>query len=128
MRASADERATEVRVGQSALRIDGPLSFHGCVVWLTREQGGRDTGPPSTPPDQDCASIGFVPPANVGTGAASIVLRVHDRAVWRSQADAAWLVVDNVPPHRVTDGDVIVVTEGRREVAYFHVESVDPLA
>ncbi|KAA1425404.1 hypothetical protein FE697_006015 [Mumia zhuanghuii] len=109
------------------MRIDSPLPFHGNVVWLTREQGGRDTGPPPTPPDQDYAATGFVPPANATTGLASIVLRVQDRKAWRSPADAAWLVADNVPPHRVTDGDVIVLTEGRREVGYFHVEFVDPV-
>jgi hypothetical protein len=37
-------------------------------------------------------------------------------------------VVDNVPPHRASEGDVIVVAEGRRVVAYFHVESIDPVA
>lgn len=74
---------------------------------------------------QDFAATGFVPPATVDTGLASVVLRVRDRAAWRSEAHARWLVVDNVPPHRVVEGDVIVITEGRREVAYFHVESVD---
>ena len=34
-------------------------------------------------------------------------------------------MVDNVSPHRVSPGAVIVVTEGRRVVAYFHVESMD---
>jgi hypothetical protein len=53
------------------------------------------------------------------------VLRVHDRTAWRSEADAGWPVVKNVPPHRVTVGDVIVVTEGPCEVAYFHVESME---
>ena len=109
------------------MRIDGPLPFHGYVVWLTREQGGRDTGPPPTPPDQDFAATGFVPPMNADTGLASVVLRVQDRKAWRSRADAAWLVVDNVPPHGAAEGDVIVVTEGRREVAYFHVEAIDPV-
>jgi hypothetical protein len=52
-------------------------------------------------------------------------MRVSDRAAWRSAADARWLVVGNVPPHRVSEGDIIVVTEGRRVVAYFHVESMD---
>ena len=109
------------------MRLDGPLPFHGYVVWLTREQGGRDSGPPPTPPDHDFAATGFVPPATVDTGLASLVLRVRDRAAWRSDADVRWLVVDNVPPYRVTEGDVIVVTEGRRDVAYFHVESMDPV-
>ena len=110
------------------MRIDGPLPFHGYVVWLTPEQGGRDTGPPPTPPEHDYAATGFVPPANAISGLASVVLRVHDRQAWRSPADAAWLVVDNVPPYRVAEGDVIVVTEGRREVPYFHVEAMDPVA
>ena len=34
-------------------------------------------------------------------------------------------MVDNVPPHRVSEGDVIVMTEGRRVVAYFYVECMD---
>jgi hypothetical protein len=34
-------------------------------------------------------------------------------------------VVDDVPPHRVGVGDLIVVTEGARTVAHFHVEDID---
>lgn len=107
------------------MRIDAPLPFHGYVVWLTRDQGGRDSGPPPTPAEQDYAATGFVPPSTADTGLASVVLRVEDRVAWRSPADAGWLIVDNVPPYRVSDGEVLVVTEGRRVVAYFHVESVD---
>jgi hypothetical protein len=107
------------------MRVNGPLPFHGYVEWLTREHGGRATGPPPTPPDQDFAATGFVPPATANTGLASVVLRVRDRTAWRSDADAGWLIVDTVPPHRVTDGDVIVITEGLREVACFHVVTVD---
>jgi hypothetical protein len=109
------------------MRVAGSLPFHGYVVWLTREQGGRNTGPPPTPADQDYAATGFVPPATARTGLASVVLRVADRAAWRSPADARWLVVDNVPPHRVDEGDVLVVTEGHRVVAYFHVQSTEPV-
>lgn len=96
-------------------------------MWLTREQGGRDTGPPPTPPDQDYAATGYVPPASAETGLASLALRVRNREAWRSEASARWLIVDNVAPHRVSKGDVIVITEGRRVVAYFHVEAIDPL-
>jgi hypothetical protein len=101
------------------------MPFHGRVVWLTRGQGGRQTGPPRTPPDQDYAATAYVPPATAKTGLASIVLRVHDRAAWQSSAAAMWLVVDNVGRQRVAQGDVIVVTEGARDVAYFHVDRVD---
>jgi hypothetical protein len=124
----ADERSPLVRMRQSqGVRLDEQLPFHGYVVWLTREQGGRDSGPPPTPIYHDYAATGFVPPATLDSGLASVALRVSDRTVWRSEADARWLVVDNVPPHRVSEGDVIVVTEGRRVVAYFHVASMDPL-
>jgi hypothetical protein len=101
------------------------MPFHGRVVWLTREQGGRESGPPLTPSDHDYAATGYVPPATARTGLASIVLRVRDRAAWQSEVDATWLVVDNVDLQRVVEGDVVVVTEGARDVAYFHVDVVD---
>jgi hypothetical protein len=124
VRGPADERAWLSELRQTRpVRIDGPLPFHGYVVWLTREQGGRDSGPPPTPAEQDYAATGFVPPADADSGLASVVLRVRDRTAWQSTADARWLVVDNVPPHRVSEGDVIVITEGRRVVACFHVDS-----
>lgn len=117
-----------IGLGQTlTVSIDAPLPFHGYVVWLTGDQGGRDSGPPPTPPEQDYAATGFVPPSTADTGLASVVLRVKDRAAWRSAADAGWLVVDNVPPYRVRDGDVLVVTEGRRVIAYFRVESSDEI-
>jgi hypothetical protein len=30
-----------------------------------------------------------------------------------------------LPPHRVGIGDIIIITEGPRTVAYFHVEDID---
>lgn len=109
----------------TVVRAGEILPFHGHVVWLTREQGGRDSGPPPTPQDQDYAATGFVPPHTLESGLASVVLRVENRSAWRSPADACWLVVENIPPHQVRPGDVIVVTEGHRTVAYFHVDGVD---
>src|SRR5262245_44570761 len=98
--------SSHTRVRQShRMRLDGPLPFHGYVVCLTRVQGGRDSGPPLTPIEHDYAATGFVPPATVDSGLASAVLRVRDRTAWRSEADAQWLVVDNIPPHRVSEGD-----------------------
>ncbi len=106
------------------MRLGPQLPFHGHVVWLTREQGGRDSGPPP-PTDQDFAATGYVPPATAESGLASFVLRVDDRQAWRSRADASWLVVENIAPYEVKPGAVVVVTEGVRVVAYFHVEAVD---
>jgi hypothetical protein len=108
------------------VRIDGELPFQGEVVWLTRDQGGRSTGPPPTPPDQDYAATAYVPPASASDGLASFVIRVADRAAWRSTAAATWLVVENQGLHRVEPGTVVIVTEGSRPVAYFHVAEVAP--
>src|ERR1035437_5543543 len=94
------------------------VPFHGYVVWLTGDQGGRSSGP-LPPLGQDFAATAYVPPATAQSGLASIVLRVSNRTAWRSAADARRLVVDNVPPHRVGVGDLIVVTEGARTVANF---------
>ena len=101
-----------------------PLRFHGRIVWLTAEQGGRQTGPPVPPSDRDYAATGFVPPLTLETGLASLVVRASEPAAYLSPADAGWLVGDNRYPHEVIAGDLIVVTEGRKIVGYFHVDSV----
>ena len=54
-----------------------------------------------------------------------VVLRVSDRTARRSEADARSLVIGNFPPHRVFEGDILV-TEDRRVMACFHVESMNP--
>jgi len=112
--------------GVAGLLSIGPVAvpFHGYVVWLTADQGGRSSGP-LPPLGQDFAATAYVPPATAQSGLASIVLRVSNRTAWRSAADARRLVVDNVPPHRVGVGDLIGVTEGARTVAHFHVEDID---
>ncbi len=102
-----------------------PLRFHGTVVWLTEDQGGRRTGPPAPRPDRDYAANGFVPPLTVDKGLASLVVRPATPGAWRSAADAGWLVGDYRYLHDVVSGDVIVVAEGPTVVGYFHVESVD---
>ena len=112
--------------GVAGLLSIGPVAvpFHGYVVWLTADQGGRSSGP-LPPLGQDFAATAYVPPATAQSGLASIVLRVSNRTAWRSAADARWLVVDNVPPYRVGVGDLIVVIEGGRTVAHFRVEDID---
>ena len=99
---------------------DGPLRFHGRVVWLSAEQGGRRSGPP-TP---DYAATGFVRPLTVETGLASIVVRAADATATESHADAGWLVTDLDYPKVVEAGDVIVITEGPKPVGFFYVDSV----
>jgi hypothetical protein len=34
------------------------------------------------------------------------------------------MLADNVGPHALQPGSVVVVTEGRKAVAYFHVDEV----
>jgi hypothetical protein len=100
------------------------LRFHGTVVWLTKDQGGRIAGPPVPTPESDYAANGFVPPLTLEKGLASLVVRPATPGAWRSAADAGWLVGDYRYPHDVQAGDVIVVTEAPTVVGYFHVESV----
>lgn len=111
------------------MRYLGYLPFEGEIIWLTAAQGGRSSGPPPTPPDQDYAATAFVPPQTVGNGLASFVLRVEDRSAWRSRAFAAWLLEENAGNHLVLAGSTVVVTEGSRTVAFFQVEHVhaDPV-
>ena len=102
----------------------GSLPLRGQVIWLTPDQGGRSSGPPPTPADQDYAATAFVPPYDIENGLASFVLRVDDRTAWRSPATAGWLVVDNTSVHTVQAGTVVIITEGARRVGYFHVTEV----
>jgi hypothetical protein len=106
------------------VKLKGSFPFKGEVVWLTAEQGGRKTGPPASLNDQDYAATGFVPPHDVDNGLASFVLRGFRHGDWRSPAEGRWLVVENDGEQQVQPGSVVVVTEGPRSVAYFHVERV----
>jgi hypothetical protein len=54
-----------LHVGDAGVRYQGHLPFEGEVIWLTPEQGGRNSGPPPTPREQDCAATAFVPPRTV---------------------------------------------------------------
>ncbi|MFI6996416.1 hypothetical protein [Nocardia sp. NPDC050175] len=105
------------------MRFRGSLPFRGTIVWLTADQGGRPSGPPPTPTEQDYAATAFVPPHGLDDGLASFVLRVDDRSAWRSPASAGWLAVANTGAHAVRAGSV-VVTEGPRHVGYFHVSEL----
>jgi hypothetical protein len=106
------------------VRPDG-WYLHGRVVWLTPEQGGRRKGVPITTPEYDYAQVAYVPPHTIDSGLASFVVGNFEPRAWTSLADGRWLLVPNAGDQLVVPGDVIVVAEGRRIVAYFHVESVD---
>lgn len=93
-------------------------------MWLTPDQGGRPTGPPSTD-GPSYAQVAHVPPHTVDSGTASFVLRGFDSGRLRSEAEGRWLVVENEGPYLVQEGSVVVVTEGRTVVAYFTVTRVD---
>src|SRR5262249_55674102 len=102
------ERALCVRVGE------GVFPFKGEVIWLTREQGGRADGPPSS--DRDYAQLAHVPPGDP-VSSASFVLRGFNSSSLRSTAEARWLVSGPT----VRPGTVISVTEGPQLVAFFVV-------
>lgn len=108
------------------VRIDQSLPFHGTLIWLTSEQGGRATGPPATPAEIDYAATAYVPPMTGRTGLASIIIRVEDRTAWRTAAAGRWLHTEPTEhPAAIVPGTVLVITEGLRDVAYFHLERVD---
>ena len=99
--------------------------FRGSVIWLTPEQGGRETGPPvlcSAWPYY--AVTAYVPPHTADTGLASFILRNFDTGAWRSCAEGRWLVADAQDKQVVRPGSVIAITEGARVVAYFTVQHV----
>ena len=77
----------------AGVRYQGHLPFEGRGHLVDTEQGGRSSGPPPTPAEQDYAATAFVPPHTIQTGLASFVLRVEERTAWRSRAFAAWLLV-----------------------------------
>jgi hypothetical protein len=99
--------------------------YHGQVIWLTADQGGRRTGPPLPRPVWPYyAATAYVPPRTAKTGLASFVLRDFEAGAWRSRAEGRWLLVEGTEDHRVEAGTVIAVTEGNRVVAYFTVKHV----
>jgi hypothetical protein len=100
----------------------GEFPFRGSVIWLTPEQGGRETGPPVPRPAWSYyAATAYVPPRTADTGLASFILRNFDTGAWRSRAEARWLVADTQDDQMVWPGSVIAVTEGPRVIAYFTV-------
>jgi hypothetical protein len=105
------------------VKIEGPLPFKGHVIWLTAEQNGRSSGPPIASDRQDYAATAYVPPRTLTDGLASFVLR--SSGAWTSPAEGRWLSVPNEGEQLVQPGSVIVITEGNRIVAYFHVHEIN---
>lgn len=67
---------------------------------------------------------GYVPPHTVDDGLASFWLADFAPGEWTSPATGWWLAVENAGPQGVGPGSVVVVTEGAKPVAYFHVGEV----
>jgi hypothetical protein len=65
-----------------------------------------------------------VPPATIADGLASFVLQDFDPAALRSPAEGRWLAVPNDGVHAIRPGTVVIVTEGARIVAYFHIDQI----
>jgi hypothetical protein len=106
------------------VKLDRDLPFRGEVIWLTPEQGGRKSGPPRTPADQDYVATAYVPPKTANDGLTSFILRVADRTAWRSEASGDWLAVANEGCFWIDEGALVVITEGPTAVAYFEVRQV----
>jgi len=93
------------------------------VVWLTPEEGGRKSGPPTT--RTGYATVAHIPPADPTRGCASFILRGWDPATLRSDAEGRWLLGEQVPQFwEVQPGSIIAITEGVRTVAVFTVRQV----
>jgi len=96
------------------------VTFEGEVVRLTPEQGGRLSGPPTA---SEYPVTGFVPPSTIDNDLASF---------WRAGFKAGdWLRRNRLVavrrkcwPQEIGPGSVVVITEGARTVAYFHVDEV----
>src|SRR4051794_35436839 len=101
------------------MKLEGPFQFRGEVEWFSADEGGRSTGPPLP---EGYAVTGYR--KDVGEpGLASFVLRGFDPRVRRSRAEARWLFAPNSGDQALAAGDVVVVTEGLRPVAHFHVDA-----
>ena len=105
------------------------FAYRGTVVWLTPEQGGRRSGPPTDVGQWPYyAATGWLPPLTAaGDGLRSLLLRGFVSGQWRSPAEARWLVeLEDYP--QVVAGSVLVVSEGPRPVGFFVVDHVDLVA
>lgn len=94
-------------------------------MWLTSDQGGRSHGPTWDLDQSDYCQTAYVPPHDDQEGGvASFCLRGFAPGKWTSPAEGRWLIAENVGRQRVVPGAVIVVNEGARVTAYFHVHEV----
>ncbi len=95
--------------------------FHGQIIWLTPEQGGRSSGPPAP---REYRVTGYAPPFTLNNGLASFWLSDFDAGAWRSPAAGRWPMTPNEGAQHLQPGSLVVVTEGHRTVGYFHVHEV----
>jgi hypothetical protein len=121
-------RQSAVRRSPSSWQADRveelPLyPFHGAVHWLTPEEGGRRSGPPSA--TYEYRAVAYLLPNTFDEGLAGFALRGFEPGRWHSDAEGRWLIVNNEGPQRVEPGSILKICEGRRHVADFSVSAVD---
>jgi hypothetical protein len=100
----------------------GPYPLQGVIEWLSPAEGGRQSGPPA---DDGYAQIGWRESDGSVQDAASIVLRGFDPTQMTSPASAGWLSPEIARASNIKAGDNIVIAEGTRPVARFHVHRID---
>ena len=107
--------------------VPGPqaaLNLVGDVVWLTAEQGGRRWGPPSTTGGVQYRCTAFVVPPLARQRVGRLRFGSRRTGAVLSRARGGWLLPDALDvQHGVPSGSIVVLTEGRRRVAYFNVEA-----
>lgn len=105
--------------------LTGSLSLRGTIIWLTPDQGGRVSGPPTPDYDYDYTATAYVPPRTADSGQAGIALSRFAPHAWRSPAEGLLVPAGDARAQHVSPGCIVVVTEGTRPVGLFTVEEVE---
>jgi hypothetical protein len=101
--------------------IRGSFPMHGDIEWIASDAGGRKS-PPAGPTFATTAWRETIGPQK---GTASFVLRGFAPTWERSPADGRWLFNQTDAALKVTAPEVVIVAEGAKPVARFHIYAVD---